>query len=158
VEKEGIIQAGVGKASFSEEQLVGNIKALVGAVQKARPSGAKGSYMKRLAISSTMGPGVKLDISGVVGEEPLQGKNFARCLASYQRVGRECPRDKFISFGLSEITGVSARKLNCLYETGEQFLRVRYLTQSAGPGTDRASCVASLRLMANPNRCRALKR
>jgi large subunit ribosomal protein L1 len=68
VEKEGIIQAGVGKASFSEEQLVGNIKALVGAVQKARPSGAKGSYMKRLAISSTMGPGVKLDISGVVGE------------------------------------------------------------------------------------------
>lgn len=68
VEKEGIIQAGVGKASFSEEQLVGNIKALVGAVQKARPSGAKGSYMKRLAISSTMGPGVKLDIIGVVGE------------------------------------------------------------------------------------------
>tara|TARA_B110000971_G_scaffold202320_1_gene221945 strand:- start:2577 stop:3272 length:696 start_codon:yes stop_codon:yes gene_type:complete len=68
VEKEGIIQAGVGKASFSEEQLVGNIKALVGAVQKARPSGAKGAYMKRLAISSTMGPGVKLDISGVVSE------------------------------------------------------------------------------------------
>jgi len=68
VEKEGIVQAGVGKASFSEEQLVGNIKALVGAVQKARPSGAKGAYMKRLAISSTMGPGVRLDVSGVVGE------------------------------------------------------------------------------------------
>ena len=68
VEKEGILQAGVGKASFSEEQLVGNIKALVGAVQKARPSGAKGAYMKRLAISSTMGPGVRLDVSGVVGE------------------------------------------------------------------------------------------
>jgi len=53
VEKEGILQAGVGKASFSEEQLAGNIRALVGAVQKARPSGAKGTYMKRLAVSST---------------------------------------------------------------------------------------------------------
>ena len=63
VEKEGILQAGVGKASFSEEQLAGNIRALVGAVQKARPSGAKGTYMKRLAVSSTMGPGVKLDVS-----------------------------------------------------------------------------------------------
>lgn len=62
VEKEGILQAGVGKASFSEEQLAGNIRALVGAVQKARPSGAKGTFMKRLAVSSTMGPGVKLDV------------------------------------------------------------------------------------------------
>ena len=68
VEKEGIVQAGVGKASFTEEQLAGNIRALVTAVQKARPSGAKGSYMKRLAISSTMGPGVKLDISGLTEE------------------------------------------------------------------------------------------
>ena len=68
VEKEGIVQAGVGKASFSEEQLAGNIRALVTAVQKAKPSGAKGSYMKRLAISSTMGPGVKLDISGLTDE------------------------------------------------------------------------------------------
>jgi large subunit ribosomal protein L1 len=68
VEKEGILQAGVGKASFSEEQLVGNIRALVGAVQKARPSGAKGTYMKRLAVSSTMGPGVKLDVSDLGNE------------------------------------------------------------------------------------------
>jgi large subunit ribosomal protein L1 len=68
VEKEGILQAGVGKASFSEEQLAGNIRALVGAVQKARPSGAKGTYMKRLAVSSTMGPGVKLDVSGLGNE------------------------------------------------------------------------------------------
>jgi large subunit ribosomal protein L1 len=68
VEKEGIVQAGVGKASFSEDQLAGNIRALVTAVQKARPSGAKGAYMKRLAISSTMGPGVKLDLSGLSEE------------------------------------------------------------------------------------------
>jgi len=68
VEKEGILQAGVGKASFSEEQLVGNIRALVGAVQKARPSGAKGTFMKRLAVSSTMGPGVKLDVSDLGNE------------------------------------------------------------------------------------------
>lgn len=68
VEKEGIVQAGVGKASFSEEQLAGNIRALVTAVQKAKPSGAKGAYMKRLAVSSTMGPGVKLDMSGLAEE------------------------------------------------------------------------------------------
>ncbi len=68
VEKEGILQAGVGKASFSEEQLAGNIRALVGAVQKARPSGAKGTYMRRLAVSSTMGPGVKLDVSDLGNE------------------------------------------------------------------------------------------
>ncbi len=68
VEKEGILQAGVGKASFSEEQLAGNIRALVTAVQKARPSGAKGAYMKRLAISSTMGPGVKLDMADLGNE------------------------------------------------------------------------------------------
>lgn len=65
VEKEGIVHAGVGKASFSEEQLVGNLKALVAAVQKAKPTGAKGTYLKRLAVSSTMGPGVKIDISGI---------------------------------------------------------------------------------------------
>ena len=68
VEKEGILQAGVGKASFSEDQLAGNIRALVTAVQKARPSGAKGAYMKRLAISSTMGPGVKLDMADLGNE------------------------------------------------------------------------------------------
>ena len=68
VEKEGIVQAGVGKASFSEEQLAGNIRALVIAVQKARPSGAKGTYMKRLAVSSTMGPGVKLDMADLGNE------------------------------------------------------------------------------------------
>ena len=68
VEKEGIVQAGVGKASFSEEQLAGNIRTLVNAVQKARPSGAKGTYMKRLAVSSTMGPGVKLDMADLGNE------------------------------------------------------------------------------------------
>ncbi len=65
VEKEGIIHAGVGKASFSEEQLLGNVKALVTAVQKARPTGAKGTYMRRMAVSSSMGPGVKVDLTGI---------------------------------------------------------------------------------------------
>ncbi|MBS0249255.1 MAG: 50S ribosomal protein L1 [Proteobacteria bacterium] len=63
VEKAGIVQAGVGKASFSEEKLVQNIMAFVDAVNKAKPAGAKGTYINRVAVSSTMGPGVKVDTS-----------------------------------------------------------------------------------------------
>ncbi|WP_019962451.1 50S ribosomal protein L1 [Woodsholea maritima] len=65
VEKAGIVHAGVGKASFSEEALVENINALLDALAKAKPSGAKGTFMKRAALSSTMGPGVKLDVSHI---------------------------------------------------------------------------------------------
>ena len=61
VEKAGIVHAGVGKASFTEDQIAGNIRALIDAVQKAKPTGAKGTYIKRIAISSTMGPGVKVE-------------------------------------------------------------------------------------------------
>src|SRR5688500_8643726 len=61
VEKAGIIQAGIGKASFTEEKLVANIKALADAVQKAKPAGSKGTYIQRVAISSTQGPGVKVE-------------------------------------------------------------------------------------------------
>jgi len=61
VEKAGIVQAGVGKASFSEEKLIENIRAFADAVQKSRPQGAKGHYINRVAISSTMGPGVKVE-------------------------------------------------------------------------------------------------
>ena len=61
VEKAGIVQAGVGKASFSEEKLVQNVKALAHAVAKAKPAGAKGTYIQRVAVSSTMGPGVKVE-------------------------------------------------------------------------------------------------
>ena len=61
VEKAGIIQGSVGKASFGEEQLAQNIAAFVDAVVKAKPAGAKGTYLQRLALSSTMGPGVKVD-------------------------------------------------------------------------------------------------
>ncbi len=65
VEKAGIIQGSVGKSSFSDEQLVQNITAFVDAVSKAKPQGAKGTYLQRVAISSTMGPGVKVDPSSV---------------------------------------------------------------------------------------------
>ena len=61
VEKAGIIQGGIGKASFTEEALLQNIKAFIDAVQKAKPTGAKGTYVKRVAVSSTMGPGVHVD-------------------------------------------------------------------------------------------------
>src|SRR5271156_2354983 len=61
VEKAGIVQAGIGKASFSEDKLVANVKALADAVAKAKPQGAKGQFINRVAISSTMGPGVKIE-------------------------------------------------------------------------------------------------
>ena len=61
VEKAGIIQGGVGKASFTEQALLENIKAFIDAVQKANPTGAKGTYVQRVAVSATMGPGVHVD-------------------------------------------------------------------------------------------------
>ena len=63
VEKAGVVHAGVGKASFGEVELVQNIQAFIDAVSKAKPSGTKGAYMKKIAVSSTMGPGVSLDLS-----------------------------------------------------------------------------------------------
>jgi large subunit ribosomal protein L1 len=66
-EKAGLIHAGIGKASFSKEAIIGNVKAFVGAVSKAKPSGSKGTYIKKVSLSSTMGAGVKLDVSSVVG-------------------------------------------------------------------------------------------
>jgi len=65
-EKAGLVHAGVGKASFTKEALIDNVKAFVGAVAKAKPSGAKGSYIKKVSLSSTMGPGVKLEIASVL--------------------------------------------------------------------------------------------
>jgi len=67
VEKAGIVHAGVGKASFPAEKLVENIKAFADAVQKAKPPGAKGHYINRVALSSTMGPGVKIDTATLIG-------------------------------------------------------------------------------------------
>jgi large subunit ribosomal protein L1 len=65
VEKAGVVQAGVGKASFAEDAIVQNVKAFVDSVIKAKPTGAKGVYMKKVSISSTMGPGVKIALSSV---------------------------------------------------------------------------------------------
>ncbi|MBC2836938.1 50S ribosomal protein L1 [Paragemmobacter straminiformis] len=63
VEKAGVIHAGVGKVSFDTEKLAQNIRAFVDAVTRARPSGAKGAYLKKVSLSSTMGPGVSVDLS-----------------------------------------------------------------------------------------------
>ncbi|MDR3472152.1 MAG: 50S ribosomal protein L1 [Devosia sp.] len=65
VEKAGILHAGVGKASFTEAALLENIRAFTDAVSKARPAGAKGTYVKRVAVSSTMGPGIHVDPASV---------------------------------------------------------------------------------------------
>ena len=66
VEKAGIVHGGVGKASFSKEALIENIRAYVDAVVKAKPTGAKGTYVKKVSISSTMGPGIKVDAASVL--------------------------------------------------------------------------------------------
>jgi large subunit ribosomal protein L1 len=64
-EKAGIIHAGIGKASFGEDQLLANARAFVDAIQRAKPTGAKGTYVKKVAVSSTMGPGVKVDVASL---------------------------------------------------------------------------------------------
>ena len=67
VEKAGIVHAGVGKASFTDEALVANIRAFADAVMKAKPAGAKGTFLKRVAVTSTMGPGVKIEPASLTG-------------------------------------------------------------------------------------------
>jgi len=68
-EKAGVVHAGVGKASFDEAKLAENVRAFVGAVAKAKPAGAKGSYMNKIAISSTMGPSVSIDVNSASAAE-----------------------------------------------------------------------------------------
>jgi len=67
-EKAGVVHAGVGKASFDEAKLVENVRAFISAVARAKPSGAKGTYMKKIALTSTMGPGVTIDVADAAGE------------------------------------------------------------------------------------------
>ena len=67
-EKAGVVHAGVGKASFDEAKLVENIRAFVGAVARAKPTGAKGTYLKKISLASTMGPGVSVDVANASGE------------------------------------------------------------------------------------------
>jgi large subunit ribosomal protein L1 len=71
VEKAGLIHAGVGKASFAEGDLIENVRAFVEAVNRAKPSGAKGQYIKKVSVSSTMGPGLKLDVGTVVTQQSV---------------------------------------------------------------------------------------
>jgi len=68
VEKAGVVHAGVGKASFDEAKLAENVRAFVSAVSRAKPTDAKGTYMKKIALSSTMGPGVTIDVANATGE------------------------------------------------------------------------------------------
>jgi large subunit ribosomal protein L1 len=67
VEKAGIVHAGVGKASFTDEAIAANVKALMDALARAKPAGAKGTYIKRVSLSSTMGPGFKVDMASIAG-------------------------------------------------------------------------------------------
>lgn len=67
VEKAGIVHAGVGKTSFTDEAITANVKALVDALARAKPTGAKGTYIKRISLSSTMGPGFKVDAASIGG-------------------------------------------------------------------------------------------
>jgi len=66
VEKAGIVHAGIGKASFSEENLAANVKAFIGAISRAKPTGVKGNYIRKISLSSTMGVGVKLELASAV--------------------------------------------------------------------------------------------
>jgi large subunit ribosomal protein L1 len=66
-EKAGIVHAGIGKASFGEDALLANARAFVEAIQRAKPTGAKGTYLKKVALSSTMGPGVRVDVASLSG-------------------------------------------------------------------------------------------
>jgi len=72
VEKAGIVQAGVGKTSFTEDAIIENIKAFFNAVARSKPAGSKGTYIKRIAISSTMGPGVKIEPTSLSGGATVQ--------------------------------------------------------------------------------------
>lgn len=67
VEKAGVLQAGIGKASFSEDAISANIKEFVGDVLKAKPTGAKGTYVKKISLSSSMGPGLQVDLGSITG-------------------------------------------------------------------------------------------
>lgn len=68
-EKAGIIHAGVGKCSFDTKKLIENVKAFVDAIQKAKPAGAKGTYIRKVTLTSSMGPGMKIDIASLTGED-----------------------------------------------------------------------------------------
>ena len=65
VEKAGIVHAGIGKVSFTEDAIAANVRAMVDALQRAKPTGAKGTYVKKVSLSSTMGPGVKIDVASL---------------------------------------------------------------------------------------------
>src|SRR5690606_6224923 len=100
VEKAGIVHAGVGKASFPVDALVGNLRAFLDAVQKAKPAGAKGAYLEKMSLSSTMGPGLRIDPAALAAdacaayivELPPAFARAATGRAVDLPRGRPCPR------------------------------------------------------------------
>ena len=105
VEKAGIIQGSVGKASFGDDKLIENIKAFVDAVVKAKPAGAKGTYLQRVAISSTMGPGVKVDPATVSGGVQITATDGGAGSRSTSPITVCPPSSRY--FGLTGHTGPS---------------------------------------------------
>ena len=93
-EKAGIIHAGIGKASFEEQKLLENARALADAIQKARPAGAKGTYLKGAALSSTMGPGVKVDVASLAASPSRDTPSRAApgAVGRASEGARTCPR------------------------------------------------------------------
>ncbi len=98
VEKAGIVHAGVGKASFEEKAIAANVRALIDSVVKAKPAGAKGNYLKKISISSTMGPGVKIALASV-GQAGRQHRR-TRFPARVRR--KTCPRPRESLWGLNK--------------------------------------------------------
>jgi len=71
-EKAGIVHAGVGKASFTEAKLVENVRAFVSEIIRAKPAGAKGTYVRKVSLTSTMGPGIKVDLASITDDPSKQ--------------------------------------------------------------------------------------
>jgi large subunit ribosomal protein L1 len=109
VEKAGIIHAGIGKASFTEAALNQNIRAFIDAVNKAKPSGAKGTFVKKVAVSSTMGPGVRIDVNATLNAEGYRNLTAPRLcwpgfwLANIRGLARKMPLHRVASCSVKQL-------------------------------------------------------
>ena len=135
-EKAGIVHAGVGKASFTEDALVDNVRAFVGAITRAKPAGAKGTYIKKVSLSSTMGPGVKLEIasSSAEGADSSPARRFRDFALSGSPWGGAAARE-------GEARGLAVRPCPRL-QVPEGFARgLNAKASAAAAGIDRRATV-----------------